>query len=334
MINGILIVFSLVSLLFSVPLSANTSIPQAVKAIKSDDIAQVSLLIEQGLDVNAIASEKSGESLLHLAVAKKRVAIVEQLLVAGADVDVTDNKGFTPLIRAAGKNIEILKLLLDRDASVNLATNTGVTALLTALGSGDGGIERAVLLENADATFNVSRFVEIYCDSCHGDNIKLSLKTRSPVLDGQNANYLSRQLLAVQQGERIASNMDRPVSALSRQSMELIGKHYSEKPVKSVEADYDLDRFAKGKDIYHSSVTNNGNPTCASCHGEKGNGNTGAGIPKLANQPIVYTLEQFENFSNDKRNNIESSAMTTISKSLTPDEMKSLAHYLRGMASD
>jgi ankyrin repeat protein len=61
------------------------------------------------------AQNDSGESSLHLAVYSGHILIADQLLDKGADINLTNNDGETPLFYAARKsNAAIIRLLLQR----------------------------------------------------------------------------------------------------------------------------------------------------------------------------------------------------------------------------
>lgn len=56
--------------------------------------------------------------------------IVNHLIECGADVDIADNRGATPLHRSASKgNTETVKLLLGADCNVNARDSYGNTPL-------------------------------------------------------------------------------------------------------------------------------------------------------------------------------------------------------------
>lgn len=71
-----------------------------------------------------------GQPILNLATTTVDVETVRLFLDAGADVNSTDEQGFTPLMYAATtRSPELVKLLLSRGANVKLKSSTGATAL-------------------------------------------------------------------------------------------------------------------------------------------------------------------------------------------------------------
>jgi len=97
----------------------------------SKDIAL--LLLEKGANPNV--REEAGATPLHLvAAANGNVEIATALLAKGAEVDAKDKKGQTPLMAAASNgHVEILDLLLQHKADPNIQTEQGGTALMAAV---------------------------------------------------------------------------------------------------------------------------------------------------------------------------------------------------------
>jgi len=80
----------------------------------------------------------------------------------------------------------------------------------------------------------------------------------------------------------------------------------------------------KGQSLYTNGDAARSVPACASCHGEAGN-STISTNPKLAAQHEAYLAKQLKEFTKPERNN---PVMTSIAKSLSPEDMQNLAAYL------
>ena len=94
------------------------------------NLSMVSLLVEQGADINA----KGGLSgnAVYLACRGKHMAVVDFLLEKGADVNARLMNNQTPLLRACSywaNSLDAVQLLIEKAADVNLLNRSGETAL-------------------------------------------------------------------------------------------------------------------------------------------------------------------------------------------------------------
>ena len=77
----------------------------------------IDFLLRSGAEINA-ADKSSGRTALKLAVEIKDIETVKQLIEAGANLEMTDTWGNTPLMTARNKGLEeIVKLLTDAGAT-------------------------------------------------------------------------------------------------------------------------------------------------------------------------------------------------------------------------
>lgn len=111
-------------------IDGNTPLHMAARSsLKST--AMITLLLQHGADVNA--TNRCGEQPLHFANSAQKVGALVQ---GGADLDVRNQWGFTPI----GSNIrynfsnadENIRQLFDAGADINLADNYGLTPLMLA----------------------------------------------------------------------------------------------------------------------------------------------------------------------------------------------------------
>jgi ankyrin repeat protein len=129
-----------------------------------------------------------GNSILHDMCHINNVYAVGFLIKFGADVDIIDKCGYTPLIRiCCGGNIGIAKLLVENDCNIN-AYGSGGSALHFAVSN--KRLDCAALLISTDINVNiVDRFgctalfyaFEMYDDECIrlllGTNINVNIKS-------------------------------------------------------------------------------------------------------------------------------------------------------------
>jgi len=90
----------------------------------------VRFLLETGADIESVAENTSKVRPLHSGVAGGSFDVVEELLEAGAEHDVRQEGGFTPLMGAAvGGSAEMVRALLHAGADPNALTDEGQSAL-------------------------------------------------------------------------------------------------------------------------------------------------------------------------------------------------------------
>jgi len=93
----------------------------------------VKTLLEQGAEVNAISGNGMANRPIHAAAAGKRTAIVHLLLEKGADPNVQQNGGWTPIQQSAMNcDIGMTELLLHYGADPHLTNDEGQTAIAIA----------------------------------------------------------------------------------------------------------------------------------------------------------------------------------------------------------
>ncbi|HCO96842.1 MAG TPA: hypothetical protein DIU00_23365 [Phycisphaerales bacterium] len=105
----------------------------------SRDIAE--FLVSKGIDA----------STFHVAAGMGDVARVKGFVEQGADINVRDELGWTPLYWAASLGqIEVAKLLIDKGVDVRTAATDGGTALYQAAQAGDNELVELLLSKGAD----------------------------------------------------------------------------------------------------------------------------------------------------------------------------------------
>lgn len=119
------------------------------KAVWTEDIA---VLRNTRTDVNV--KDLLGRTPLHIAVERGYGDIALFLVENGAEVNITDANGNTPLIFIIHKtgDVQITRRLLEKGAAVNAQNRTGETALMYAAWRGRADIVQLLLENQADAT--------------------------------------------------------------------------------------------------------------------------------------------------------------------------------------
>ena len=105
---------------------------QLCNAVLSDDLAALHTALKNGADINVLdtRSSGSGRRALNYAAIKNNVAMIEALVEAGADIDLANRTGFTPLMHAAEYgSTEAAQALIEAGANLALKNRGERTAL-------------------------------------------------------------------------------------------------------------------------------------------------------------------------------------------------------------
>lgn len=89
------------AILLAVPAYADVN--ELLDKVKNKDVSAVETLLSKGENINA--ANEQGNTALHYAVATGNVQMVELLLAHDADMNIKNNKGWTPLGIAEKKNV-------------------------------------------------------------------------------------------------------------------------------------------------------------------------------------------------------------------------------------
>lgn len=74
-----------------------------------------------GFPINCADINRSGETLLHVAIYTNRIECIETLIKLGADINIRDIRGATPFYVACRREkLEIAKILIDAGCDVNI----------------------------------------------------------------------------------------------------------------------------------------------------------------------------------------------------------------------
>ncbi len=93
----------------------------------------------------------SGESALHIVTARRDLTWMQFLIAKGANVNVRDARGVTPLVIACNLNfVEGVELLIKSGARVDESNNSGETPLITSVHNRNLPLIRLLLQAGAD----------------------------------------------------------------------------------------------------------------------------------------------------------------------------------------
>lgn len=109
------------------------------------------MLNEPGSTIVNSRDVTSGESALHIVISRRDLTWTRWLLQEGANPNLADNRGRTPLIAAVEIGfLEGVEVLVGRGARVDVASETGETPLMSAVHSRNIALMEILLEAGAD----------------------------------------------------------------------------------------------------------------------------------------------------------------------------------------
>ena len=164
------------------------------------------------------------------------------------------------------------------------------------------------------------------CVACHANDGSRG-SPANPILQGQHADYLVKQLTEFKAGKRQNPIMTGIASTLSDADMKNVAAFYAGKQAKPGFAK-SKDLASAGEKIYRGGVAGPAVPACAGCHGPSGAG-IPAQYPRLSGQHADYVEAQLLTFRSGARHN--NVAMNQIAAKLGDHDIKALADYVAGL---
>jgi len=158
------------------------------------------------------------------------------------------------------------------------------------------------------------------CAGCHGQN-GVPTTSATPVIWGQQANYLYKELHDYHSADRVNAIMSPFALRLSEQDMIDLASYYAylpRLPAYHPAAPHPLPR------IVINGAPLRGIAPCGSCHGALANK---VGSPWLEGQSAAYIKSQLEGFASNERRNDISQQMRNIARRMTPEEIEEAAQY-------
>lgn len=183
------------------------------------------------------------------------------------------------------------------------------------------------------------------CAACHGLDGN-AMQSNAPRIAGMPERYIARQLMLFKNGERtagLAPVMAPFASILSAQDMRNVGAWFaSQKPGTGVADDSviaagpnkGLKFYQVGEKLYRAGDVARGVPACMACHGPSGAGNPGPAYPALHGQDSAYVTRRLEEYrigTTTYTAPAHFKLMAAVSKSLSDEEIRSLASYVQGL---
>jgi uncharacterized protein len=121
----------------------------AVRKKEGDKVTEA--LNEPGTQIINTKDYTTGQTALHIVVARRDLVWVQFLIAKGANVNARDNRGVTPLVAASEMGfLEGVDELIKSGARVDEANNTGETPLISAVHRKDLALVRMLVKAGAN----------------------------------------------------------------------------------------------------------------------------------------------------------------------------------------
>ncbi|WP_294203582.1 ankyrin repeat domain-containing protein [uncultured Sphingomonas sp.] len=122
---------------------------QAVREAKGNDVTN--MLDKPGANIINTRDVSTGEGALHIVIKRGDETYLRFLLQKGADPNLRDGRGNTPLLLAvAGGQPEMIRILTAAKANPNLGNSSGETPLIRAVQRHEIGMVRDLMTAGAD----------------------------------------------------------------------------------------------------------------------------------------------------------------------------------------
>ena len=169
------------------------------------------------------------------------------------------------------------------------------------------------------------------CIACHGPDGMGMAAAGFPRLAGLPAAYLSKQLHDFKNGTRSNPVMEPLAKALTEEEIAAVTQTLSALPAPKtpMTARSEMPTNAAQK-LALQGAWDRQIPACSTCHGPGGVG-VGDAFPPLAGQPASYLVAQLNGWRDGTRRNDPNDLMGHIAKSMTAEEVKSVADYFASL---
>ncbi len=126
-----------------------------LKAVKDNDRAEFDALVAKNQTVINARDITSGQTGMHIAVERRDIVWLTYLANQGANPNIADGKGVTPLMLASQLGFfDGVETLVTAGARVDIANSTGETPLILAVHRGDTQMMRILLRAGANPDRN------------------------------------------------------------------------------------------------------------------------------------------------------------------------------------
>ncbi|MFI4939128.1 MAG: c-type cytochrome [Burkholderiales bacterium] len=181
------------------------------------------------------------------------------------------------------------------------------------------GEELAALKRKGDAGRGEEAFT--ICRGCHRRGATGSVSGMYPRLAGQHVTVLIKQMTDIRSGKRQNPKMEPFIDshAVTTQEIADIAVYLQALPIPPNLGVGPGTALARGNELYLRD--------CATCHGDKGQGNAEKFFPLVAGQHFKYLLREEQAIRNENRGNANPD-MVKVIKSYSDKDLEAVADYI------
>lgn len=198
-----------------------------------------------------------------------------------------------------------------------------------ALAAGCANPSRSRDLANPDVPAVV--LAQQVCSNCHGLS-GVSISPNFPILAAQTPQYVAAQLKEFRSHGRADPAGFEYMWGISRKltdaQIDGLARYYASQAPAHQPSEGSAPLRGAGRAIFAGGVSAKNIPPCASCHGDKGQGN--GAFPRLAGQHADYVEKQLIVFQRTNERPA-GAVMKTVAHDLTPENIRSVAAYVQSM---
>ncbi len=136
------------------------------------------------------------------------------------------------------------------------------------------------------------------CIACHGVQGKGNEMLNAPAISGQDAKYITRQLLHFSNEVRTNAAQAKPMVAIAKSLVKAdlteLAIYIQKMVIVEAQNNSVIEGDLKNGSRYYQAK-------CGACHGGQAQGNKAFNAPRLANQSSQYLLQQMQDFVGGKR---------------------------------
>jgi cytochrome c553 len=170
------------------------------------------------------------------------------------------------------------------------------------------------------------------CVACHGADGLGMAAAGFPRLAGLPAAYLRKQLEDFKRASRSNPVMQPVAKALTDAEIDAVSQALAAMPAPAPTLAQRSEMPSNpAQKLALQGAWERQIPACVSCHGPAGSG-VGDAFPPLAGQPAAYLKAQLLAWQGGTRHNDPNDLMGHIAKSLTADEVQSVAEYFAALS--